>query len=230
VKQTFDIAPDADAEWKTIKLGAMELPKGYQPLTIKLRKGQVAFKDVTFYASEEVSEEGTNLFDSVEAEDLYGTFEAIDGGFRGSGGPDDRLFVGNAAWDDYELSVQVDVPDGMTGESQVFVRTTNESYFPHQVQDSAMGYAISLYDGQLQLLKLNYGALAVSSGRVQMEPGQTYMLRVVMEGSRIRVFWGQEEEPVMDYTDSDPFFHGRAGLRSIGSTFSFREMQVRETR
>lgn len=229
-KQTFEIAPDADSEWKTIQLGKMELSAGYQPLKIKLRKGQVSFKEMTFYVSEEVPNEEANLFDSVDAEDLYGALEAIDGGFRGSGGPDDRLFVGNTAWDDYELSVQVDVPDGMTGESQVFVRTTNESYFPHQVQDSAMGYAISISDGQLQLLRLNYGSLAVSSGRVQMRPGQTYTLRVAMAGSRIRVFWGQEEEPVMDYTDSDPFFHGRAGLRSIGSTLSFREMQVRETR
>ncbi|WP_239483720.1 family 43 glycosylhydrolase [Paenibacillus rhizolycopersici] len=230
-KQTFKITPDPDPDWKTVKLGAMELPEGYHTLKVKLRKGQVSFQELKLYASAEVpGAETANLLELVEAENIYGAFEAIDGGFQGSGIADDRLFVGNAAWDDYELSLKVGIPESLSGEGQVFLRTTNESYFEHQVQDSAMGYAISLTDGQLQLLKLNYGSLAVSSGRASMEPGQTYSLRVVMAGSRIQVYWGGAEEPVIDYTDPDPYFHGRVGLRSIDSTFSFTQMKVKAKR
>ncbi|MDU4694221.1 MAG: family 43 glycosylhydrolase [Paenibacillus sp.] len=229
-KQTFKLAADAEPGWKTIQLGTMELPEGYHTLKIKLLKGQVAFRELNLYASAKVPKAGENLLDAVEAEEIYGAFEAIDGGFQGSGIADDRLFVGDADWDDYELSLKVGIPESLSGEGQVFVRTTNESYFQHQVQDSAMGYAISLTDGQLQLLKLNYDSLAVSSGHAEMEPGQTYTLRVVMNGSRIQVYWGEADEPVIDFTDSDPFFHGRVGLRSIGSTFRFSEMQVNETR
>ncbi|WP_178024344.1 family 43 glycosylhydrolase [uncultured Paenibacillus sp.] len=225
-KQTFTIAPDSDPGWKTVKLGAMKLPEGYHTLKIKLRKGQVTFSALDLYASAKAPKSGANLLETVEAEDIYGAFEAIDGGFRGSGIADDRLFVGNADWDDYELSLKVGIPESLTGEGQVFIRTTNESYFEHQVQDSAMGYAISLTDGQLQLLKLNYGSIAVSSGRATMEPGQTYSLRVVLAGSSIQVYWDGADEPVIDYTDPDPYFHGRVGLRSIGSTFSFSQMQV----
>lgn len=225
-KQTFKIAPDPDPDWKTVKLGAMKLPEGYHTLKIKLRKGQVTFSALDLYASAKAPKSGANLLEAVEAEDIYGAFEAIDGGFRGSGIADDRLFVGDEAWDDYEMSVQVGIPENPAGEAQVYVRTTNESYFEHQVQDSAMGYAISLTDGQLQLLKLNYGSIAVSSGRATMEPGQTYSLRVVLAGSRIQVYWDGADEPVIDYTDPDPYFHGRVGLRSIGSTFSFSQMQA----
>ncbi len=227
-KQSFKIAPDPDPDWKTVKLGAMKLPEGYHTLKIKLRKGQATFRTLDLYASADVPRAGTaNLLDAVAAEDIYGAFAAIDGGFQGSGIADDRLFVGDPAWEDYELSLQVGIPESLTGEGQVFIRTTNESYFEHQVRDSAMGYAISLTDGQLQLLKLNYDSFAVSSGRAPMEPGQTYSLRVAATGSRIQVYWGGADEPVIDYTDPDPYFHGRVGLRSVDSTFSFREMQVR---
>lgn len=225
-KRTFRIAPDREPDWKTIKLGAMELPEGYHTFKIKLRKGQVTFRTLDLYASAKAPTSGANLLEAVEAEDIYGAFEAIDGGFRGSGIADDRLYVGEEAWDDYALSVQVGIPESFTGEAQVFVRTMNESYFEHQVQDSAMGYAISLTDGQLQLLKLNYGSIAVGSGRAPMEPGQTYSLRVVMAGSRIQVYWDGADEPVIDYTDPEPYFHGRVGLRSIDSKLSFSEMQV----
>ncbi|GJM78271.1 hypothetical protein HMSSN139_07670 [Paenibacillus sp. HMSSN-139] len=71
----------------------------------------MTFSALDLYASAKVPKSGANLLEAVEAEDIYGAFEAIDGGFRGSRIADDRLFVGDEAWDDYEMSVQVGIPE-----------------------------------------------------------------------------------------------------------------------
>lgn len=227
-KQTFTVAPSQAEGWQDVKLGTMELPAGYHTLTVKLKKGTLSFSRIGFYRSEAAN--SPDVLQEVKADDLSGMFQAVDGGYQGSGGDDDRLFAGSTDWDDYEVSLNVRMPQDLAGESSVLVRTTNESVFPSQVTESFMGYGVTLSDGQVQLQKFNYDYMTVTSASIDTEPGQTVPLRIRLDGSRIRVYWNNAPEPVIDYTDPNAFFHGRVGLRSQQSTFAFTDMSVKSAK
>ncbi|CAM3637919.1 family 43 glycosylhydrolase [Cohnella lubricantis] len=223
-KGSFAVKPLDEEGWQDLKLGTIQLEAGYHTLTVKLKKGTLQFSRIGLYRSE--TADAPNVLQDVDSDDMSGMFYSAPGGFQGSGTEDDRLFAGNTDWDDYEVSVNVGIPQNIAGEASVLVRTTNESAYPSQVADSFMGYSITLSDGQVQLQKNNYDYMTVTSASIDTVPGQTVPMRIRLDGSRIQVFWNGGEEPVIDYTDPEAFFHGRVGLRSRLSAFTFTEMSV----
>lgn len=207
-----------------LRIGTLDIAAGFHELKVKLKSGQAELQAFELFAAEKL--ETQQLFDQSLSQIGFGLFGQIEGGYKGSGLEDDMLFIGSDNWDDYELSVDVQLNEE-TDTGGIFVRETNESYHPDQVRDAAMGYYIGISSSQLTLNRMNYDMMLMTSETVELETGRRYPLKVAVKGGSIQVFLDGESKPLIDYTDANPFLYGKAGIRSERSTMAFYNMMVK---
>lgn len=207
-----------------LRIGTMDIPAGFHALKVELHSGTAELQAFELFTAEKV--EKRQLFEESSEQMGFGLFGQTEGGYTGSGSDDDMLFAGNDNWDDYELSVDVQLnADSDIG--GVFVRELNESYHPDQVKDAVMGYYIGISSSQLTLNRMNYDSMLMTSETIDLETGRKYPLKVVVKGGNIRVFLDGGQKALMEYTDVNPFLHGKVGIRSERSTMAFYDMIVK---
>lgn len=217
--------PAFSEDWVKLRVGTLDIPAGFHELKLQLKSGAVELQAFEMFAAAELSGV-VNAFDESAVQTMYGMFGQSDGSYAGSGVDDDMLFAGDDNWDNYELSVDMQLHSD-TDIGGVYVRETNESYHPHQVRDAAMGYYIGLSSSQITLNRLNYDAELVASETVELETGRKHSLKVVAQDSSIRLYLDGSEKAIIDYTDPKPFLHGKVGIRSEQSTIVFYDMTVK---
>ncbi|MBD2868451.1 family 43 glycosylhydrolase [Paenibacillus arenilitoris] len=217
----------AEAGWAKVRAGTLKMPAGFHELKVKLAKGASELESFELFELAEKSAKAISL-DEASIRNKFGLFSESDegGGYSGSGIDDDRLFLGDDRWDDYEFAVQVKL-ESDTDAGGLFVRETNESYHPDQVMDAAMGYYIGVTSSQVTLSRLNYDSILLASETAQFEPGEEHPIKVVAQGGRIRVYVNGEKDALIDYTDPNPFLYGKVGIRSERSSVSFHQMTVK---
>ncbi len=207
-----------------LRIGSIAIAAGFHELKVELKSGSVELQTFEIFTTELLEKQ--QLFEESSNLTGFGLFEQIEGGYTGSGSDDDMLFAGSDNWDDYELWVDVQL-NADTDVGGVFVRETNESYHPDQVRDAAMGYYIGISSSQLTLNRMNYDSFLMTSETVELETGRKYPLKVIVRGGNIQVFLEGGQKPLIDYTDANPFLHGKAGIRSERSTMAFYNMTIK---
>ena len=80
----------------------------------------------------------------------------------------------------------------------MLLRATQPSYYPDQVRDSVIAYAVTLKDDRLLLQKLNYGSTTLAWVDVRLDGA--HVLAAEAKGSHLKVYLDDLETPVLEYT------------------------------
>lgn len=222
--EAFDTEDDT-SEWMKVPLGKFQLKQGLQWLSIAKGKGSA---DIRFIeTSEAVSAEGKTAV-SFDPEAVFGNWIVDDNEVSlGIGGKDSMIFGGDSRWTDMEARVDVTPTDAVEDEASILLRTTMESSFPDQVADSYIGYELTLRNGRVILKKISYEVnQELTSGLLELENGKARSIRIELEGASIRVYDGDNDEPILTWTDRNAFLHGRVGLRTSSAGWLFSDMTV----
>lgn len=138
-----------------------------------------------------------------------------------------KLYTGDTSWSDMDVELTFEITNNLMTEAGLLFRVTNESTHPHQVQDSLMGYYVSVNGRNITLKKLNYDTTILTSESADIEFGKEQRLRVKVVKNKIDVFLNGEKNPIISYEDPNAFMVGKVGVRSEYSEVNFKNLLIR---
>lgn len=214
-----------DAEWTKVPLGTLELTSGPQWLTVSLSKGEARLRYIELAETSEVPADTPFAFDDGAS---FGSWNEEDGRFQVlSEVRDSKLFGGDHRWTDYEVGFDLALAEDTLGEAAVLLRTSNESDFRDQVTDSFMGYELAFRNGRVILRRISYEINEeLDSGQLELAIGKPERVTVKLTGNRIEAYAGDNDEPLLSWTDPNAFLTGRIGLRTGSTGWSFADVSV----
>ncbi len=83
------------------------------------------------------------------------------------------------------------------------------------------GYYAGIETGGIVLGKHNYNWTTLAYKTQALTAGQSYKLRVVLNGDNIKIYLNDMTTPLIDYTDASPIISGKAGIRSHNANMTF---------
>lgn len=222
---------ESKEDWVKLPLEAVELPKGLHTLAIKLSKGSIELLALETY---KVTEEG--LPSEYTLKEKNSKLSTIGGpaypkftekGFLAKENSDIKLSVGDRGWSDYSVEADVTLGTALGGHAGLSIRTTNQSYHEAQNPNAMMGYYASFTRDEIILRKMNYEATTkIAVKDFNMEAGTTHKCRIAAKGNTISVFVDDMKKPVLEYTDPNPYFYGKAGVWSYKSNTAFSNLRI----
>ena len=219
--------------WRTKILEGISLTEGKQDLLIEVLEGSVNLYTMRFVESP------TQTLPIVENFDQTG-FNSNWSYNDGTWNFTNQQVVSNgygkcimkSAYTNYIASVDINYQAGFNG--GLLVRASNPSLggAGNDVQagaDFVQAYFITLGANGCVLGKHNYNwtTLATSSGTYNTNVW--YNMTVKVEDDNIKVYIDNSPDPVIDYTDPEPFIAGKTGFRSFNSTVRFDNLEIRST-
>ncbi|MDR1023166.1 MAG: family 43 glycosylhydrolase, partial [Prevotellaceae bacterium] len=218
------------ASWGTLTLKGLNLDSGYQTLKIETLAGSFGFYEMKLIHADNEA--------VVKTDDFEGGFSSewnySDGGWRVESGQavidgTGKRTFGSAGWSDY--TVEADVTYIRDMNAGIIFRVSNPALGgagndPALGTDYLQGYFVTLGSNSVTLGKHNYSwtTLATSSGSYSLNA--PYHIKVVASGANIKVYVGDAEAPVIDYTDDNPFMSGKVGFRVHSSHARFDNFSV----
>ncbi len=216
-----------------VTLGELLLEEGFLTLKVELLKGKdILLESFSGYKSakvetavelikesERVGKTGWKFLGSVVRE-----FEKTEYGYI----PphiQTKAFTGDTGWQDY--GIEATIPGGLEGTSgmlQLYLRSTNESWYEAQVENAFFGYRLTIAPKFVILEKCRYDSEKLADIRLETALSEDAHLRVLLEGQKLRLYINGEL--VMDYTDPDPITHGRIGIGGSHRERGFSELSV----
>lgn len=214
-----------DADWTKVPLGTLQLESGPQWLTLSPAKGKVTLRYLESLQTTAVSTETAISYDEG---DQFGTWIEEDGQFRVmSEARDSKLFAGDPRWTDYKVGFDLTLTEDTLGEAALLLRTSNESDFRDQVADSFMGYELAFRNGRIILRRISYEMNEeLDSGQLELTIGKPERITVKLEGNVIAAYAGENDEPLLSWTDPNAFLRGRIGLRTGSTGWAFSNVNV----
>lgn len=219
-------------EWRTISLAGLKLKEGPHTLRVELEKGSFKLYTLSFYEAAVGKPEFKENFQSDLSKWTYVTGlgkESVlkDGAVQlGSYG---KIAAGEDGWMNY--SVEVDVKGDSNLNSGVIFRVSNPAE-GGECKDCTLGtnfyqgYFAGITSNGVVLLKQNYNKQELASTQESFKAGKSYHLKIVANGGHIKVFVDNMSKPKIDYFDSEPFTHGKAGIRTEGAMVYFKNFKV----
>lgn len=228
----------AEGKTSTAILRGMTLTAGQHILSIQLREGAVRVESLTVRRAATVNPLSVEFTKDAE-NPLFGdgAWEIVDGALSLSGDSSfGKVLYGSPNWGDY--TVEVTVTPKSSPNCGLLVRVTNPgaptflNAWPSREDAAAgtdwvMGYFIGLTPNGVIIGKQSYSYTEVARVDGAFKSGETYQLKAVCEGARIRVY--VDGELYLDYTDPKPFMQGMAGIRCCNSPATFDDFVVRAT-
>lgn len=230
--QQIDVSavPDVYGEVK-LHVGTVQLPTGYHTLTLQLGEGMTELYSLVFYpVTSEPPSVITSLTDGlIQDWSYYGAprWQSDTSGYRLSGMGNSMVVLGNSTWTDYSVEVDVKLESATTvGTAGLLLRAQNPSYYESQVVDAVQGYYLALNGQTLSLKKLNYDSQTLKEVNLPLTPGQYGRLRVEVVTGRIRAYWQDTIQPVLEYVDPHAYMSGAVGLRTDRQDAVFKNLKV----
>jgi hypothetical protein len=228
VSRTFKVEEQwfaEDEEWTKVPLGTLEFASGPQWLTVSLAKGEVTLRYIESSETTSVSAETPFAFDAGAS---FGSWNEKDGRFQVlSEVRDSKFFGGDRRWTDYQVSFDLTLAEDTIEEAAVLLRTSNESDFEAQVADSFMGYELAFRNGRVILRRISYEVNEeLDSGQLELALGKPERVTVKLAGNRIEAYAGDNDEPLLSWTDPNAFLTGRIGLRTGSTGWTFADIRV----
>jgi xylan 1,4-beta-xylosidase len=229
--QRFELGNGSQSEenlWVKKHIGNMKLTQGEHILTVKLAKGKLNYRFLNIYRIEELpAEKLSNIFDQILPEDMYGDWiKNADGYAIQTEGSDAKMFAGSDEWTDYRVEVDLKSTADSIEEAGLLFRVTNESEFRDQVRDSFMGYQLTFRNGRMILKKMNYEQNEVASAPFSLASGSNVHIAVDVIGPTMKVYVNGLTQPVLEWTDTNAWMHGKIGIRSASPTWVFANFSL----
>ncbi len=229
--QRFELGNVRQSEgnlWVKKHIGNMKLTQGEHILTVKLVKGKLNYRFLNIYKIAELpAEKLSHIFDQIVPEDMYGDWIKNEDGYTvQKEGSDAKMYAGNDEWTDYRVEVDLKSTADSIEEAGLLFRVTNESEFPAQVRDSFMGYQLTIRNGRMILKKMNYEQNEVASAPLSFATGSIIHIAVDVNGPTMKVFVNGLTQPVLEWTDTNAWMHGKVGIRSTSPTWEFANLSL----
>ena len=107
-----------------------------------------------------------------------------------------------------------------------YIRSSKESWHPHQVSSSRFAYALHMKESGFYLTKQQYGETVVRHVELRPDWGSNLYLILRAAGSRITV--ENEDGVLMEYTDPMPLTAGRVGISANTDGLGFEKLWITE--
>ena len=219
--------PVTAGNWWTHTLKPLDynLPAGHQTIKIETVSGNVNLYEMRF-AKADLST--TTLTDDFTGSSFSTNWNYAEGSWNISSGEAvingyGKRTMGTRGLTDYTVSV--DMTFVSTFDAGIIVRVNNPALGGAGADLVSgtiflQGYYVGLLNNGVQLAKLNYNSteLVRTTGE-SFAFGTKYNLRVEVQGPSIRVY--VDNILKIDYTDTDPIFSGKAGLKATNCNVKF---------
>lgn len=213
--------------WGTAVLKNLQLPAGNHTIRLQTVEGEFDFSTLTFESGATDVPSGSDNFNSGSFSSLWNytngnwhiaaSRATINGGYA-------KKAMGNAGWTDYTVEADVQVPASGNGGLIFRVRNPAAQEYDSSYALSSnylQGYYAGVETGGIVLGKHNYNWATLAYKTQALTAGQSYKLRVVLNGNNIRVYLNDMTTPVIDFTDPAPVISGKAGIRTHNATMAF---------
>ncbi|MDR2085637.1 MAG: family 43 glycosylhydrolase [Dysgonamonadaceae bacterium] len=215
--------------WRTLTVKDLQLPAGYQTLTIETAGGNCRLYELHFEPADSaitILSDAFNTAFSPEWNYADGTWtvssgEAVINGFG-------KRTMGNTGWTDYTVQVNITCVNGIN--AGLIFRATHPALgeagnSAQAGTDFLQGYFVGLTSNSVVLGKHNYNwtQLAAKTGESYLLNNK-YTLKVEVKGHNIKAYVNGVLK--IDYSDSTPFICGKVGLRVCNSHVRFDNFSV----
>ncbi len=234
-----DLTLGGSKAFTTAVTRGIPLTKGQHTVSFKITSGNANFTQFTLLKSDEVTTLEIDYAQSADG-NVYtdGGWKIANGKLTISGSPSSgKRLYGDRNWGDYTVSVDVTpqsavncglivraTDPGSTVRTPTYSQGAPTDADAHASVDWVLGYYVGISENNVVLSKLSYSYTQLKVYKGDFDPGSTYRLKVVCEGANIKVY--VDDQLYIDYTDSDPFIQGMAGVRTYNSTASFDNFKI----
>ncbi|GGG06885.1 hypothetical protein GCM10010912_59440 [Paenibacillus albidus] len=218
--------------WQTTSKKGIYLTAGNHELRFEIAEGEFDFSGMVFSRSETAS---PLLDDFNDGNDngwtrFEGNWSVTGGQYTATAATSfAKTTIGNDRWSDYTVEADIK-PLTSSGDSGILVRVNNPSNGKELANnaDYLQGYYAFLKPDGIFLGKMNYGYTALANATATLPVNTAHHMKVVVNGTNIKIFVGDMKVPKIDYNDNsaNPFTHGKAGLRVMDNNTQFDNFQV----
>ena len=147
-----------------------------------------------------------------------------DGGHYAKAGTRQLVYFGDNTLTDFTLEAEMKF-EGATGTSTAgFVfHARNYAASSHDSYRSIQAYYLAVNNNQAVLERLGFGdgSSNLDVNVAQRARDEFFKVKIQVRGSNIKVWLGEEENPVLDITDDWPYANGKVGLYTDGAAAVF---------
>ena len=130
-------------------------------------------------------------------------------------------------WRDMALHMVINCkPCAPEARISAYIRSSRETWHPHQVAASRFAYAVHVTETSIRLCKQEYSETLLAEAPISMEWGSQLKLTLRAKGSRITV--EGENGLLLEYTDPIPLTAGRVGISAHTDGLGFESVEVVE--
>ena len=132
-----------------------------------------------------------------------------------------------AAWRDCALHMVINtMPCAPEARVSAYIRSSRETWHPHQVSAGRFAYAVHVTENRIVLAKQAYGETILAEAPIEMTWGGQMRLILRAQGSRITV--EGEKGVLLSYIDPMPLTAGRVGISANTDGLGFAELALCE--
>jgi len=147
-------------------------------------------------------------------------------GYTAAEGYGEAWFGGN--WHDFEVRMLINMkPCAPEARASAYIRTSRESWHPHQVAAGRFGYEMRITENKIELLRNDYKETKLLEATISVKWGGQIALTLRAEGNRISV---TGDGINLQYDDPMALPVGRCGLSAHTDGIGFEEFSVSEIR
>ncbi|MDF2962667.1 MAG: glycoside hydrolase, partial [Paenibacillus sp.] len=190
-------------EWMTVTKEGVNLPVGNHTIKVEIVTGEFDFYSFRFHNDPIVPKEGV--------------YKSGPKGYP-------KSVIGDSSWSDYIVETDIQLGSNTQGEGNtgIIFRVNNPADGTELGQnrdDFLQGYIAYLTADGVHLGKFNYNFQYLTGTALTGSVGNWQHMKVVANGTRVKVYVGDMEKPLIDYTDRSgtAFTHGKIGVRSFNS-------------
>ena len=210
--------------------GVVELPAGLQTLTLAaeadITVDRMTFVEADAPAFGPIIENGQDVTSGAlrpTGHKAAGSMHHKFSGYTAAEGYGEAWYGGS--WRDMELRMVIRMcPCSPDARVSAYVRSSRESWHPHQVSASRRAYALRITANKMQLFRQDYGEELLAEAPVNVEWGGLLSLTLRVRGSHILVL--QDGAPVMAFTDPMALPCGRVGIDAICDGMGFESLAL----
>ncbi|HLU21599.1 MAG TPA: carbohydrate-binding protein, partial [Bacillaceae bacterium] len=199
--------------WVSFIKDGITLPAGEHTIKVETISGEFDFHHISFHDASD--------YEIVEQE----------GTLRSGAGTYGKMTYGDSAWHDYIVEADLQVVDG-NGDGGILFRVQNPvdgKELNHNSADMLQGYVAFINQGGVHLGKFNYNWQYITGASLDVPIDEFQHVKVVAEGTNIKVYVDDMETPKIDYTDNsaNAYTHGKIGVRSFLSDTKYDNIYMR---
>lgn len=218
--------------------GEIELPAGYSELRISagtpVTIDRIYLTEADAFAPVVIIDNGENAVGSrlhVIGHKQQNSMHRKFCGYTAAEGYGEAWYGGKGwngeSWRDMALHMVINCkPCSPEARISAYVRSSRETWHPHQVAASRFAYAVHVTETRVQLCRQEYGETVLAEAPISMTWGSRMKLTLRVHASRITV--EGENGLLLTYTDPMPLTAGRVGFSASTDGLGFERVELCE--